>query len=230
MSDDVFPQFDFGLALPAALIVIDMQPIGVQPGIGLVHAMERKSPGFTAHLVDKVRAGVVPAIDRLRKAFRAAGQPVVFMLFGSVAGDGSDIRTFTIRHSSEQRRIETGSSVLASRADPATDVIDDLRPEPEDIVLSKTSMDSFVSTDLDARLRKMGVRSVVVTGVYTDACVESTARTAAELGYRVFVASDGCCTWTPAFHEQSLASMSRFFARIDTSEAIAGLVARHPVA
>jgi ureidoacrylate peracid hydrolase len=225
MSDDVFPPFDFELELPAALVVIDMQPVGVEPGIGLVRAMERKSPGFTAHLVQQVQGEVVPAINRLRDAFRAAGQPVVFMLFGSEVGDGSDIRTFTIRHRSEQRRAETGSSVLASRADPSTEPVDALRPVPGEFKITKTSMDSFVSTDLHRRLQEQGVRTVVVTGVYTDACVESTARTAAELGYRVFVASDGCCTWTPEFHAQSLANLARFFARVESSRALVDLLA-----
>lgn len=219
-----FPPFDFELELPAALIVIDMQPIGVSPGVGLVKSLESSVPGYTDHLVGRVRDEVVPAIARLREAFRRAGQGVVFMLFGSVAGDGSDIRTSTIRHRSEQRRKATGASVLTSRADPGSDVIAELRPAPGDVLITKTSMDSFVSTDLHERLQRQGVRSVVVSGVYTDACVESTARNAAELGYRVFVASDGCCAWRPEFHEHSLSNLARYFARIEDSRTLARLV------
>jgi biuret amidohydrolase len=224
MRPAVFPAFDFELELPAALIVIDMQPVGVSPGIGLVKSMESSLPGYTDYLVGRVRDEVVPAINRLRQAFRSAGQDVVFMLFGSVVGDGSDVRTSTIRYRSEQRRKATGSSVLTSRSDPASDVIAELRPEPGDLLLSKTSMDSFVSTRLHEHLQQRGVRSVVVTGVYTDACVESTARNAAELGYRVFVASDGCCAWQPEFHEQSLANLARYFARIEDAGTLVDLV------
>ncbi|WP_332813269.1 cysteine hydrolase family protein [Ramlibacter sp.] len=226
MSAAVFPAFDFELELPAALIVIDMQPVGVSPGVGLVKSMESSSPGYTDYLVGRVRDEVVPAIGRLRQAFRSAEQDVVFMLFGSVVGDGSDVRTSTIRYRSEQRRKATGASVLTSRADPASDVIAELSPEPGDLVLSKTSMDSFVSTRLHEQLQQRGIRSVVVTGVYTDACVESTARNAAELGYRVFVASDGCCAWRPEFHEQSLANLARYFARVESAATLADLVER----
>lgn len=221
-----FPPFDFELELPAALIVIDMQPIGVSPGVGLVKSLESSVPGYTGHLVGRVRDEVVPAIARLREAFRHAGQGTIFMLFGSLAGDGSDIRTSTIRHRSEQRRRATGSSVLISRADPLSDVIAELRPAPDDLLITKTSMDSFVSTDLHERLQRRRVRSVVVTGVYTDACVESTARNAAELGYRVFVASDGCCAWRPEFHAHSLASLARYFARVEDSRTLVDLVGR----
>lgn len=223
-SGPAFPAFDFGLELPAALIVIDMQPVGVSPGVGLVKSIESSVPGYTGYLVQRVREEVVPAITRLGEAFRRADQSVVFMLFGSAVGDGSDIRTSTIRYRSEQRRKATGSSVLTSRADPASDVIAELRPQPGDLQLTKTSMDSFVSTDLHERLQAKGVRSLVVTGVYTDACVESTARTAAELGYRVFVAADGCCAWQPAFHEQSLANLGRYFARVESAKTLAALL------
>ena len=224
MPGEVFPPFDFPLELPAALIVIDMQPVGVLPGLGLVRAMETSAPGYTGYLVDRVVRTAVPAIQRLREAFARAGQEVVFMVFGSETGDGSDIRTSTIRYRSEQRRAATGSSVLAARSDPATDVIPELAPRPGERVITKTSMDSFASTDLHAQLQRRGVRSVVVTGVYTDACVESTARNAAELGYRVFVAEDGCCAWEPRFHDQSLANLRRYFARVESSATLVALL------
>jgi nicotinamidase-related amidase len=219
----VFPPFDFSLEIPAALIVIDMQPIGVHAGIGLVKALESTTPGYTNYLVDRVQRTAVPAINRLRECFHALGQDIVFTVFGSIIGDGSDIRTSTIRYRSAQRLAATGSSVMMARSDPTTDVIGELAPKPDELVLTKTSMDSFVSTGLHEHLTRNGIKTLVVSGVLTDACVESTARNAAELGYLVFVAEDACAAWEAQFHEKSLANLARYFARVETSDGVIAL-------
>ncbi|MGE0724638.1 MAG: cysteine hydrolase family protein [Alphaproteobacteria bacterium] len=226
MTTPNFPSIDFPFALPAALVVIDLQPCGVDPRFGLAKALETGRPGFTAHLVERMRTFVVPGVNRLLAAFHDAGQPVFLTAFASAAGDGSDVRTASIRYRDAQRRAETGSSVVLPRSDPATDIITGLDVRPGDTVLTKMSMDSFATTDLADRLARHGARAVVVCGVYSDACVESTARNAAELGYQVFVAEDACAAWDPAFHAASMASLGRYFARIDSSEAIAAMVAR----
>ena len=219
-----FVPFDFALTLPAALLIIDMQPAGVSPGAGLTKAIESAQPGYTRYLVERVRHLTIPAITGLREAFHAAGQPVLFTAFGSVTGDGRDVTTSTIRHRDAQRRAQTGVSVILPRSDPATDMIAELQPAATDVVLSKTSMDALVSTDLAERLGKSAVQTVVLTGVLTDACVESTARHAAELGFKVFVAHDGCAAWQPEFHEASLGSLARYFARVESAQTICALL------
>ena len=221
-----FPSIDFPFALPAALVVIDLQPCGVDPRFGLARALETGRPGFTRHLVERMERSVVPAVNRLLAAFHAAAQPVFLTAFASPAGDGSDVRTASIRYRDAQRRAATGSSVVLPRSDPATDIIAALAVGPDDTVLTKSSMDTFATTDLACRLRRLGTRTVVVAGVYSDACVESTARNAAELGYPVFVAEDACAAWDPAFHAASMGSLGRYFARIADSAAIAAMVDR----
>ncbi|MGE0714950.1 MAG: cysteine hydrolase family protein [Alphaproteobacteria bacterium] len=219
-----FPSIDFPFELPAALVVIDLQPCGVDPRFGLARALETGRPGFTRHLVERMAACVVPAVNHLLAAFHAARQPVFLTAFASAAGDGSDVPTASIRWRDAQRRAATGSSVILPRSDPATDVIGGLAVAPGDTVLTKMSMDTFATTDLAGRLARHGTRTVVVAGVYSDACVESTARNAAELGYRVFVAEDACAAWDPAFHAAAMGSLGRYFARIETSAAIAAMI------
>ena len=214
----VFPKFEFDVTLPAALIAIDMQDCGVNPTTGLAKAIERTSPGFTDYLVSRIRTTVVPSIRALQDAFHSAGQSVVFMAFGSATGDGTDVTTSTIRYRDAARRALTGASVILPRTDPTTDVLDDIPVAEQDIVMTKTTMDSFWSTELDATLKARGVKTLVITGVYTDACVESTARSAAELGYQVIVAEDACAAWRPEFHEASLANLERYFARVESSD------------
>lgn len=221
MATAVFPGFDFPVTARAALLVIDMQPCGVGAEVGLIQAIERTAPGYTRYLVDRVEEKVIPNLRRLGDAFRGHGLPVYFTAFASPAGDGSDVTTATIRYRDAQRRAVTGGSVVLPRSHPATDIIAELGPAPGDTVLTKTSMDAFATTGLAEELGRGGVRTLVIGGVLTDACVESSARHAAERGLQVFVAEDACAAWEEAFHAASLASLARYFARIaSTSEIV----------
>lgn len=221
MATAVFPGFDFPVTARAALLVIDMQPCGVGTEVGLIQAIERTAPGYTRYLVDRVEEKVIPNLRRLGDAFRGHGLPVYFTAFASPAGDGSDVTTATIRYRDAQRRAVTGGSVVLPRSHPATDIIAELGPAPGDTVLTKTSMDAFATTGLAEELGRGGVRTLVIGGVLTDACVESSARHAAERGLQVFVAEDACAAWEEAFHAASLASLARYFARIaSTSEIV----------
>ena len=220
-----FPSIDFDLDLPAALVVIDLQPCGVDPRFGLAKALETGSPGFTRYLVERMRSTVTPAVNALLGAFHEAGQPVYFTAFASATGDGRDVITASIRKRNAERLARTGSPVVLPRTDPSTDITAGLDRRPEDRILVKQSMDAFPTTDLGSDLAARSVRSVVVCGVYTDACVESTSRTAAELGYPVFVVEDACAAWKPEYHVKSLENLGRYFARIASSGDVIRLLA-----
>jgi nicotinamidase-related amidase len=69
-----------------------------------------------------------------------------------------------------------------------------MQPRAQDVVLQKTSVSAFGSTDLDARLKAKGIDTLVISGLMTHACVAGAARDAAPLGYKVVVASDASAT------------------------------------
>jgi biuret amidohydrolase len=163
---------------------------------------------------------VIPNIRRLATAFRGHGLPVYFTAFASTAGDGSDIATSTIRYRDAQRRAATGASVILPRSHPATDIVPELGVASGDRVLTKTSMDAFTSTHLADELRERDVQTLVVSGVLTDACVESSARHAAERGFQVFVVDDACAAWEERFHAASLATLRRYFARVAPTDRV----------
>lgn len=218
----VFPPFEFPSSPRAALLVIDMQPCGVAAEEGLIGAIEATAPGYARAFVERVRGTVIPNLQRLLALFRRHRLPVYFTAFASAVGDGSDIRTATIRYRDRQRRARTGRSVILPRTDPATDVLPELAPMPGEVALTKPSMDVFTSTPLEAELRARAVEMLVVTGILTDACVESSARHAAELGFQVWVAEDGCAAWEEASHAASLRSLARYFARVEPTATILG--------
>jgi ureidoacrylate peracid hydrolase len=86
-------------------------------------------------------------------------------------------------------------------------VIDRLAPRAGDVVVDKRRYDAFLYTDMEVMLRALGVDSVLITGVATHACVESTARAADMRDYRVAVASD-CTTSSVGMHEPALRAMA----------------------
>ena len=86
-------------------------------------------------------------------------------------------------------------------------ILDGLASEPNELVFSKTSGSSFNGTTLDYVLRTMGIDTLVLTGMMTSGCVESSARDAKELGYGVIVVEDTCASWTEELHQASLRTM-----------------------
>lgn len=70
----------------------------------------------------------------------------------------------------------------------------DMQPRAQDTIVRKTTVSVFASTDLDAQLKARGVKTLIVAGLMTHACVAGAARDAAPLGYQVLVASDASAT------------------------------------
>ncbi|NWB85203.1 cysteine hydrolase family protein [Pseudomonas gingeri] len=69
-----------------------------------------------------------------------------------------------------------------------------MKPRPQDKIIQKTTVSVFASTDLDAQLKKAGVKTLIISGLMTHACVAGAARDAVPLGYSVVVASDATAT------------------------------------
>lgn len=110
-------------------------------------------------------------------------------------------------------------------------------PRARDIVLQKTSVSVFASTDIDAQLKKLGVDTLLITGLMTHACVAGAARDAAPLGYRVVVASDATATRditradgtrveSAALHRAALAEIEDTFGDVMTTGQILKLPVR----
>jgi nicotinamidase-related amidase len=83
------------------------------------------------------------------------------------------------------------------RGEPEWRLADAVAPREGDVLLPKRNADSFIGTDLDERLRALGVSRVVVTGLATEFCVDSTARAALSRGYDLTLVEDGHSTPDP---------------------------------
>lgn len=100
-------------------------------------------------------------------------------------------------------------------------IVDSLKPHDEDFVVTHQRVSGFHASVLDLTLRSQGRDTVVIAGVATNASVESTARSASDLGYRTIVVSDACSAAHDAAHAASLESLG-LLAEIATVEEITG--------
>ncbi|WP_395609204.1 cysteine hydrolase family protein [Pseudomonas sp. B22129] len=145
---------------------------------------ERLAPKTTALLVidfqNEYFTGRMPIPDRL-KALENTRRLIEF-------ADAQHIQVIHVQHIAP-----AGAAVFANDG-KTVDFHPLMKPRPQDKLVQKTTVSVFASTDLDAQLKKAGVKTLIITGLMTHACVAGAARDAAPLGYDVVVASDATAT------------------------------------
>jgi nicotinamidase-related amidase len=113
----------------------------------------------------------------------------------------------------------------ANHADsPTTRVHDRVAPERGDIVVRKTRVGAFSTTDLDEQLRKRGISTLILAGISTSGVVLSTVRDAADRDYRIVVLADGCADFDPEVHEVLLGKVFPRQADVITIAELDGLL------
>lgn len=155
---------------------------------------------------------VIPNMQRLQKACRKANVEVMYTTIESLTLDGRD-RSLDYKI--------TGFNVPKGSWDGQ--VIEQLAPVGDEIVIPKSSSSVFVSTHIDYVLRNLGIKQLVMSGLLTDQCVESAIRDACDLGYLVTQVTDACATENPERHENSINTISGYCRQITTGELIAEL-------
>lgn len=164
----------------AALLVIDVQNYCI-------------GTSKSEYLARSLREIVLPNIRRLQSACRHAGIEIVYSVIENMTRDGRD-RSLDYKI----------SGIDVPRGSWEARVLDEIAPAVDEMVFRKTSSSVFISTNIDYVLRNLGVRSLIVTGIMTDQCVESAVRDGCDLGYLVTLVADACTTASAERHEQSL--------------------------
>ncbi len=199
LEDRIAPQH-------TALIIIDMQKDFVLDGL----KCDLAGRDLTA------TRSVIPALVRLLAAARQAGTLVVHVGFWTLPDHASDSGPWLA-----QRRRSTYSSDKLCIADTeGAEFIDELSPRRGEIVVHKHRYSAFKGTDLDMLLRARAIKTVITTGVSTNACVESTARDAFELGHYLCVPRDAVASWDDRLHEATLDTLNHRFGLVTSCSEI----------
>ncbi|MFX1417986.1 MAG: cysteine hydrolase family protein [Promethearchaeota archaeon] len=201
----------------SALIIIDMQNYQVKETSTIAESFEKSIPGLVKYFIKRVDEVVTPNIIQLLEFFRENKIPIYYTKFASCRKDRKDYAN-NIRAYNEIFENMFGKYIFPSIHEPTADIIPELKPEKNDIVILKTTNGTFSSTDLEHQLRNLGINTVIVVGVVTHICVENTARVAFDLGFNVYVVDDACAGWSPTLHNAALRSMELFFVNIISTD------------
>ena len=173
-----------------ALVIVDMQVDFAAPdGLSAQWGMD----------LSAVPAAIAAA-ERLVEAARQAKAPVVFV--GLFTTPDTDSEAWYER--GRRKGHDPNESPALCRADAPGSAFYGPQPASGDLVFRKTRYSPFWDTDIAARLRAMGVDTLVLAGLTTECCVDSTARDAFNHDFHVFVVSDACAAYEPDLHAAAL--------------------------
>jgi biuret amidohydrolase len=188
--------YDFELtSAHAAVLIIDMQRDFLEPGgfgdaLGNDVSLLRKAIAPTRRLLDAARRGGLtiihtreghrPDLTDLPPAKKARGR------FATGIGDAGPMGRILIR------------------GEPGHDIIPELYPLPGEPVIDKPGKGAFHATDLDAILKNLGIAQLIICGVTTEVCVNTSVREANDRGYDCVVVSDCVGSYFPEFQEMGL--------------------------
>ena len=205
-----------------ALIIIDMQRDFLEPG------------GFGETLgndVTLLQAAVGPCKAVLAAA-RAAGLLVIHTREGH-RPDLSDAPPAKVERGSPSMRIGAPGPMgrILIRGEPGHDIIPELYPIAGEPVIDKPGKGAFCETDLGLTLRNCGIDNLLVAGVTTEVCVNTTVREANDRGYRCVVLGDCCASYFPEFHDiglKMIKAQGGIFGWVSDSKELLAALARSP--
>jgi nicotinamidase-related amidase len=188
-----------------AILLVDMQRIWLEPGLDPDHP-ERGPDHYFYHQTSSV---TIPNNARLLKAARENSIEVVHTIIQSLTEDGRD--------RSLDHKL-TPIHIAPSRPEGLPP--ENLAPQGDEILISKTSSGVFNSTNIDYILRNLGIRNLIITGIMTDQCVDMAVRDAADRGYYVTCVADACAAASRERHDGALKAFGGYCWTTDTDTII----------
>jgi len=208
----------------AAVVVVDMQNGFASKG-GMLDIAGADISGAPA---------VVKSIGRVMTAARRAGIPIVYLQVGykpDLSNSGGPEspnwhKELALRLMNSRPELK-GTLLIEGTWDFA--IVDELSPQPGDLVIVKTRYSGFARTELDAELRARGIRYLLFTGIATNVCVESTLRDAFFLDYwPILIADAAMAAGSRAMHDATVFNVESYFGwTVGTEELVGVLGAGH---
>ena len=186
-----------------ALLCIDVQNYGLAP------KPTAEEQARWAPFCDRMHETVIPNLRALQQTFREHTIDVVHARIACLLDDGRD--------RSLSQKMPGWNNLLMPRSSEESQIITELTPTADEIVVTKTTDSALTGTNLRLILRNMGIRNVVVTGIYTDQCVSSTVRSLADESFNVIVVEDCCAAGTLELHQRELEIINMIYCHVMSS-------------
>ena len=183
-----------------ALLVIDIQNTYLEAKLDRVDDI-RWQPFFA-----RMNNTVIPNTANLIADARQRGVEVIFARIARLKQDGRD------RSLSQKKPGFNYLLLPKDRQD--SQLVPELSPQGDEIVILKTTDSALTGTNLRLILHNMGIKNVVVAGIFTDQCVSSTVRSLADESFNVIVVDDCCAAATDALHQHELEIINMIYCHV----------------
>ncbi len=183
-----------------ALLVIDIQSTYLE---------DKETPEETARwqpFFDRMRDTVIPNNARMIEECRKRGVEVVFARIACHRLDGRD-------RSLSQKK-PGFNYLLLPKDSKDSQIVPELAPQGDEIVVTKTTDSALTGTNLRMLLHNMGIKNVVVTGIFTDQCVSSSVRSLVDESFGVVVVEDCCAAATMDLHHHELEIINMIYCHV----------------
>lgn len=193
-----------------ALLVIDIQNTYLETPDDPVEA-ERWAPFF-----QRMNQTVIPNTARLVDWAREQDVEVIFARIACHKDDGRD-------RSLSQKK-PGFNYLLLPKGREDSQIVDALAPQGDEIVVTKTTDSALTGTNLRLMLHNMGIKDVIVAGIFTDQCVSSTVRSLCDESFGVVVVEDCCAAATETLHRHELEIINMIYCHVVSSDDVKSFV------
>lgn len=193
-----------------AVLVIDIQNTYLEPK-DTPEENERWQPFF-----DRMNNIVIPNTAKLIDWARGEGIEVMYARIACQTQDGRD-------RSLSQKKPGFNYLLLPKDRHDSL-IVDELAPQGDEIVITKTTDSALTGTNLRLMLHNMGITHVIAAGIFTDQCVSSTVRSLADESFEVVVVHDACAAATDELHRQELEIINMIYCHVVALEDLDGFL------
>ncbi len=193
-----------------ALLIIDIQNTYLEVPADVAEA-NRWRPFF-----DRMNQTVIPNTATLAELCRQQNIEVMFARIACQKDDGRD------RSLSQKKPGFNYLLLPKDRQD--SQIVDSLAPQNDEITVLKTTDSALTGTNLRLTLHNMGIRNVIVAGIFTDQCISSTVRSLADESFNVIVVENCCAAATTDLHEQELRIINMIYCHVVALEDVQGFI------
>jgi ureidoacrylate peracid hydrolase len=188
----------------AALIVVDVQNDFAATG----GAMERE--GFDVKMAQEMVPRLVQFIDEARKA----KVPIIYIQNVYNSNQNWYLSEVWLEQAARKRKGSYTQRLVCVKGSWGWEFYGGIKPLPSEAVVTKHRFSAFVDTDLDLILRSKKIKTLIMTGIATNVCVETTARMGFLKDYYIVFVSDCCAAYKQHLHETTLENIETLFGQV----------------
>ncbi|TPN41883.1 MULTISPECIES: cysteine hydrolase family protein [unclassified Mesorhizobium] len=206
------PEPDDPVLVPAqtAILVIDVQNTYLErPDRASLTPEEQHRYDLWTPFHERMHGTVIPNTARLLDLARQNGIECLFARIASHTKDGRD--------RSLSQKMPGWNNLLLPKNDAPSQLVAELQPVGDEIVVTKTTDSALTGTNLRLILHNLGIRNVICCGIFTDQCVSSTVRSLADESYAVIVLEDCCAAATEELHRKELEIINMIYCHVMSS-------------